>query len=120
MIDDIVIGERPPGPVLASGVYLRKINDGPVVFHNAQAFLVYDGLFGAHLKIYKDTPEATELAALLKTQGNDHEVSTWLNLLVLRRMDLERVLDLIKQTEKHHFGLGRKHQASLMRQALHP
>ena len=117
MWDDVVIGKGNKG---ASSRRVWDVPGGASISANSVSFWISGCLLGVGMTIFKATAEGKELMALIENEAalEKREVQDWLDRLVLRHLDPERLKSLINRANEEAFANGMRAKAAEMRAVL--
>lgn len=90
------------------------------ISENSTSYWISGAYLDVGMVIMKDTKEGLQLQKMLKANAKTPKINDWLARLVFRKLPADRLMAKIEAEKEAKFESGRKHQAALIREALHP
>jgi hypothetical protein len=116
MWDDVIIGE---GTHIAMAYTVHEIEgSNHQISRNENSYWISGLLCGLGMKIFKDTPEGTELASMIGERRSLEEILNFLNAVLVKHVAQEVLVAAIQRSEKDAFREGYRAAQKDIRKAL--
>ena len=105
MDGDVIIGDGDSGN---STTRIFDIERNDKIYHNSACFTSHDCILGLDVVIFKNTSQGKLLQEMIAEKKSLEEINDYIDLIILRNVDLKFLRVKIKETEKNCFKKGMK------------
>jgi len=115
MWDNVIIGKGNKG---STAEHVFKIPGDHHISENKVSYWIHHAMFGLGMTIFKDTPEGKHLQELIETNASLDRIQRYINLLVIKHINPQKLVKHIEFLQKEAFNQGRAEKAKELRHVL--